>query len=151
MTCRVPISVCYGKLGLQSYAIIHQTLTAFEPDPAIKRKNPNFLRIWPWLFTRKESLFQGMTNSSSSKKQGPDQSEIAGAALKSQRTKMGKIEDGEKKVTLHLNSNFSSTPFLKAPKYCHLRNQKTVIWYLRQVFGTPFWNCPVSVSYLVFN
>ncbi|GLT30674.1 hypothetical protein SLA2020_054650 [Shorea laevis] len=41
-----------------------------------------------------------MTNSSSSKKQGPDQSEITGAALKSQRTKMGKIDDGEKKKKL---------------------------------------------------
>ncbi|XP_044509049.1 transcription initiation factor TFIID subunit 14b [Mangifera indica] len=38
-----------------------------------------------------------MTNSSSSKKHGPDQPEISGPTLKSQRTKMSKPEDSEKK------------------------------------------------------
>ena len=41
-----------------------------------------------------------MTNSSSSKKHGQDQPEISGPTPKSQRTKMGKSEDTDKKVTL---------------------------------------------------
>lgn len=41
-----------------------------------------------------------MTNSSSSKKHGQDQSELSGPTSKSQRTKMGKSEDNDKKVTL---------------------------------------------------
>lgn len=40
-----------------------------------------------------------MTNSSSSKKHGQDQPELSGPTLKSQRTKMGKSEDNDKKVT----------------------------------------------------
>ncbi|XP_004507004.1 transcription initiation factor TFIID subunit 14b isoform X1 [Cicer arietinum] len=38
-----------------------------------------------------------MTNSSSSKKHGQDQSELSGPTSKSQRTKMGKSEDNDKK------------------------------------------------------
>lgn len=44
-----------------------------------------------------------MTNSSSSTKHGQDQPDLSGPTPKSQRTKMGKSEDNDKKVTLFVS------------------------------------------------
>lgn len=60
-----------------------------------------------------------MTISSSSKKHGQDQPELSGPTPKSQRTKMGKSDDNDKKVTIvSIRIRIKpATSFSKSPKY----------------------------------
>lgn len=59
-----------------------------------------------------------MTNNSSSKKHGQDQPELSGPTPKSQRIKMGKSEDTDKKVNLVSIQIWikPATPFSDSPK-----------------------------------